>query len=146
MFCLSTHLLDGRWQLSGRLIHGHRFAIDDCTAVEGANLPREIKDQSPEKVILSLTPKEKEGQAGELHIDPNTDSSAHPFTEKANRQDIQMNDYCQVDGVWLAHTVEVTDTGSKRKTIGTLSDVQINQAIPAETFTTTPKTPKSGPQ
>ena len=48
---------------------------------------------------------------------------------------IQMNDYRQVDGVWLAHTVEVTDTGSKRKTIGTLSDVQINRPFPAETFT-----------
>lgn len=117
---------------------GTDFAIDDLARLSYAQTYHaEIKTQSPEKVILSLTPKEKEGQAGELHIDSEHRILQHiHFTQKGEvDRDIQMNDYRQIDGVWLAHTVEVTDTSSKRKTIGTLSDVQINQAIPAETFT-----------
>ena len=46
-----------------------------------------------------------------------------------------MRDYRQIDGVWLAHEVEVTDNKTQRKTIGTLKEVQINQPIPPETFT-----------
>ena len=57
------------------------------------------------------------------------------FTQKGEvDRDIKINDY-QIDGVWLAHEVEVTDNKTQRKTIGTLKEVQINQPIPPETFT-----------
>ncbi|MEC8276663.1 MAG: outer membrane lipoprotein-sorting protein [Myxococcota bacterium] len=117
---------------------GTDFAIDDLARLSYAqNYHAEIKSQSSDRTVLTLTPKEKDGQMGELHIDTDNRILQHiHFTQKGEvDRDIKMRDYRQIDGVWLAHEVEVTDNKTQRKTIGTLKEVQINQPIPPETFT-----------
>ena len=117
---------------------GTDFAIDDLARLSYAKTyDAEIKSQSAERTVLSLIPKDKGAQKGELHIDSEYRILQHiHYTSKGEiDRDIQMSDYRQIDNVWLAHHVEVTDSKTKRQTIGTLSNIQINQSIPAETFT-----------
>ena len=117
---------------------GTDFAIDDLARLSYAQTyEAEIKSQSDSKTVLSLIPKEKEGQKGELSVDAEYRILQHiHYTDKGEiDREINMSDYRQVDGIWLAYRVEVTDSKTKRQTIGTLSDIKINQRIPPETFT-----------
>jgi hypothetical protein len=117
---------------------GTDFAIDDLARLSYAdNYHADIKQSDDNGTLLTLTPIDKNGQPGELQIDSQNRIVRHThLTEKGvTDREIKMDDYRQIEGVWLAHVIHVTDYKSKRQTFGTLKSVTVNQSIPTENFT-----------